>query len=46
MSDVSIIMPAGIVDLKVRAFTPEDARAIGDSVLVISEQLINELNAA
>ena len=45
MSDVSIVMPAGIVDLKVRAFTPEDARAIGDSVLVISEQLINELNA-
>jgi capsular polysaccharide transport system permease protein len=45
MSDVSIIMPAGIVDFKVRAFTPEDARSIGDNVLSISEQLINDLNA-
>ncbi len=45
MSDVSIIMPAGIVDFKVRAFAPEDARAIGASVLTLSEQLINDLNA-
>ncbi|RBP04630.1 capsular polysaccharide transport system permease protein [Roseiarcus fermentans] len=45
MADASIIMPAGIVDLKVRAFTPEDARAIADSVLDLSEQLINDLNA-
>ncbi len=45
MSSVSIIMPAGIVDCKVRAFSADDARAIGDSVLSISEQLINDLNA-
>ncbi len=45
MSDVSIIMPAGIVDFKVRAFAPNDARELGDSVIRISEQLINELNA-
>jgi capsular polysaccharide transport system permease protein len=45
MTDATIIMPAGIVDFRVRAFTPEDARAIGDDVLSISEQLVNELNA-
>ena len=45
MSDVSIIMPAGIVDFKVRAFTPEEARLVGENVMTLSEQLINELNA-
>jgi capsular polysaccharide transport system permease protein len=45
MSDVSIIMPAGIVDFKVRAFAPDTARMLGENVLTISEQLINELNA-
>jgi len=44
MTDVSIGMPAGIVDLKVRAFTPEDATKIASAVLDISEALINEMN--
>jgi capsular polysaccharide transport system permease protein len=44
MADVSIGMPAGIVDLKVRAFTPEDATKITSAVLDISEALINEMN--
>lgn len=45
MSSVAIIMPAGIVDFKVRAFTPETARSLGENVLTISEQLINDLNS-
>jgi capsular polysaccharide transport system permease protein len=44
MADVSISLPAGIVDLKVRAFTPEDATKITLAVLDISEALINEMN--
>jgi capsular polysaccharide transport system permease protein len=42
--DVSIKMPAGIVELKVRAFTPQDAARIAEAVLSISESLINEMN--
>jgi capsular polysaccharide transport system permease protein len=41
---ISIEMPSGIVDLKVYAFTPEDAVAISRAVLGISEDLINDLN--
>jgi capsular polysaccharide transport system permease protein len=44
MIEASIKMPAGIVELKVRAFTPEDSRRIAQTVLSISEALINELN--
>ena len=44
MADVSIGMPAGIVDLKVRAFTPEAALKITSAVLDISEALINDMN--
>lgn len=42
--DVSIKMPAGIVEVRVRAFTPEDAHALAQAVLQISEELINDLN--
>lgn len=42
--DVSIKMPAGIVEVKVRAFKPEDAARIAQAVLSISETLINDLN--
>ena len=44
MADVSISLPAGIVDLKVRAFTPADATKIASAVLDASEALINEMN--
>ena len=44
MLDVSIKMPAGIVDVQIRAFTPDDALAIGRAALEISETLINDLN--
>ena len=44
MSDVSIRMPAGIVDLKVRAFNPEDARRVTQASLDLCEALINDLN--
>lgn len=44
MCDISIGMPAGIVDLKVRAFSPEDSTNIVKAVLEISEALINEMN--
>lgn len=44
MCSVSIQMPAGVVVLKVRAFTPEDAARIAGAVISISEALINDLN--
>ncbi|HLH51105.1 MAG TPA: lipopolysaccharide biosynthesis protein, partial [Roseiarcus sp.] len=44
MCSVSIQMPAGVVILKVRAFTPEDAARIANAVISISEALINDLN--
>ena len=44
MTDASIKMPAGIVEIKIRAFTPEEALAISSAALSISEDLINELN--
>ncbi|HWG05772.1 MAG TPA: lipopolysaccharide biosynthesis protein [Beijerinckiaceae bacterium] len=44
MAGVSISLPAGIVDLKVRAFTPQDAAKIASAVLDMSESLINDLN--
>jgi capsular polysaccharide transport system permease protein len=44
MVDVSIKMPSGIVELKVRAFTPQDSAHIAQAILTISEQLINDLN--
>jgi capsular polysaccharide transport system permease protein len=44
MADISITLPGGIVDLRVRAFTPEDAMKITSAVLDISENLINEMN--
>ncbi len=44
MSDASIVMPAGIIQLKVRAFSPADAQKITAAVLAMCEDLINELN--
>ena len=44
MIDIEIKMPSGIVELRVRAFTPGDAALIGNAVLKISEVLINDLN--
>jgi len=44
MCSISIGMPAGIIDLKVRAFTPEDAARIAQGVVDISEELVNALN--
>jgi capsular polysaccharide transport system permease protein len=44
MCSISIVMPAGIVDLKVRAFTPEDAARIAQGIVDISEELVNTLN--
>lgn len=45
MVETSISMPAGIVELSVRAFDPEDARDIANTILKVSEDLINEQNA-
>jgi capsular polysaccharide transport system permease protein len=44
MSEVSIKMPAGIVELKIRAFTSEESERIARAVLQICEALINDLN--
>jgi capsular polysaccharide transport system permease protein len=45
MCEATIQMPAGIINLKVRAFSPEDANRIANAVIEISESLINDLNA-
>lgn len=45
MSKTTISMPSGIVDFHVRAFSPEAARRIAETVVELSEQLINDLNA-
>ena len=45
VSSASIKMPGGIVDLSVRAFTPEDAKRIADEALASCEDLVNGLNA-
>jgi capsular polysaccharide transport system permease protein len=44
MHGTSIALPSGIVTLTVRAFSPEDAKRIADSVVSLSEDLINNLN--
>jgi capsular polysaccharide transport system permease protein len=44
MSDVAIKMPAGIVELKIRAFRPEDARRLAQATLDACEGLINDMN--
>jgi capsular polysaccharide transport system permease protein len=45
MVSVSISMPSGVVDLRVRAFSPKDAQTIASAILESSEALINDLNA-
>ncbi len=42
--DINIKMPSGIVEFKVRAFTPADALTIANAVLEISESLVNDIN--
>jgi capsular polysaccharide transport system permease protein len=44
MCSISIGISSGIIDLKVRAFTPEDAAHIAQGVVDISEELVNALN--
>jgi capsular polysaccharide transport system permease protein len=42
--DVNIETISGIITVSVRAFRPEDAVAIGDKVIALSETLVNELS--
>ena len=44
MIDTTIRMPAGIVEVKIRAFTPRDAMEVARATLQVSEELINDLN--
>ena len=44
MIDMSVQMPAGIVNFTVRAFKPEDAARIADAALEASEVLVNQMN--
>ena len=44
MSSMTIKMPAGIVELQVRAFRAEDARRIAAATLSICEDLVNDMN--
>jgi capsular polysaccharide transport system permease protein len=44
MIDISIKMPSGIVEVKVRAFAPDDAVRVAQGILDISEALINDMN--
>ena len=42
--DVKIETFAGILDVNVRAFSPQDAQAIGTKLLDLSEKLVNDLS--
>ena len=44
MTDVSIQLPGGILIVTVRAFSAEDALLVGQTVLQLSEKLVNEIN--
>lgn len=44
MIDLSVQMPAGIVVMTVRAFSPQDAVTVANAVLSQSEALVNDLN--
>ncbi|HEY8261696.1 MAG TPA: lipopolysaccharide biosynthesis protein [Methylosinus sp.] len=44
MAQVKVSLQSGIVELKVRGFTPQDARRIADAVVADCEALINNLN--
>ena len=46
VSTVSIKMPGGIVQLGIRAFTPEDAKRVADETIASCEELVNNLNSA
>ena len=45
MTSTQIKMPSGIIDLRVRAFTPESARRIAEAAVELGERLINDINA-
>jgi capsular polysaccharide transport system permease protein len=44
MTDVSVSLPGGIITFAVRAFRPEDARAVASGVLALSEKMVNNMN--
>jgi capsular polysaccharide transport system permease protein len=44
MTQVGVKMPSGIVEFKVRAFTPRAALDLADAVVRVSEDLVNEMN--
>lgn len=44
MSEPTIQMPGGIVELQILAFTPEDAVRVANAVVTASERLVNEMN--
>lgn len=44
MSKVEIEMPTGIVNVSVYAFNAEDAQLIANTVLELSEKLVNDMN--
>lgn len=45
MASATIQMPSGIVDIQIRAFSPEAVKAIADASIEVSELLINDMNA-
>lgn len=44
MVSASIKMPSGAVELRVRAFTPQDASRIAQAVLTLCDDLVNSIN--
>ncbi|MEO3470233.1 capsule biosynthesis protein [Roseomonas sp. CAU 1739] len=44
MVSVAFDSSTGVITLRVRSFTPEDSKAIADTLLTLSEQLINSLS--
>jgi len=44
-TDVKVDINSGIVTMKARAFTPEDALKVADGIVKLSEQLLNDMSA-
>lgn len=44
MVEAKFELDSGIISVSVEAFTPEMAKAIGEAILVQSEELVNEIN--
>lgn len=44
MTETSIAFPSGVVSLTVKAFSPEDAKRVAETIIALCEEMLNSLN--